>query len=129
MKISVLGSIINTKKIYQITPIVGDGCWVESNSWESENMILTDSGYMFTIEFLNEKKMKIRLSGNDVFEDDLWWMRSSFSNTSTKITKEEYEDKLKTIYDELNAFRNTIVAFWNKDKSPIPELIFNIKKR
>ena len=126
MKISIQGNIINTKKIYQITPIVGDGCWIESNSWGPEKM-LTHSGYMFSIEFLNKKEIKIHLRGNDVFEDELWWMRGS--SEKFKMTKEEYETKLKIIYDELDIFRNSVISYWNKDKSEIPSIEFNIKKQ
>ena len=112
MKISIQGRVIETENIYQIDPIKGDDCWTSRNSW-GPSSLLTHSGYEFTIRLFNEKKIKIWRSGDQTFNCDIWYME-----------KDMYEKKLKMVYDELDAFRNTVIEYWNKGKSEIPEINF-----
>lgn len=124
MKVSIEGEIVDTKNIYKIGNIVGDECW-NVEGWISPEQFLTHSGYEFTIEFFNKKNLIIRRGGNDIFKNDTaWWSHYKKGDVWVRVTKEEYEERLKIIYDELNAFRNIVIGYWNESKAEIPEIKF-----
>lgn len=106
MKISVLGHIIDTKNIYDITPIKGDACWTYLNSG------LTHSSFSFKIKFFNKKSLTIELYGDDLYpkkDEESWWDK-------------DYDKKLLQLKDKINGIRSEVIDYWNESKSEIPKI-------
>lgn len=109
MKISVIGNIIDTKDIYQITPIEGDNCWAHMS-----NNKLVNSAYRFKIKLFNQKSITVNLSGYDVYPSDgmpYWW-------------KNDYEAKINTVYNKVNMLRDKLIVMWNENGNNIPRFEF-----
>lgn len=123
MLINIIGYTINTEQIYCITPIKGNNCWshMPSNATDAK---LTHSAYSFEICFLNGKtqeSLKILLDGDKVFPIKPQY---KWNDWYSNITQEEYDTKLKIIFDKVNTVRNQVILYWNKSRSALPNIEF-----
>jgi hypothetical protein len=99
MKISVLGNLIDTENIYQITPIVFtkyddrdwcEGSWIETEESECEKA-------KFKIKFFNSNSLIIEI---DCYKD-----------------KDAEIQKIKTL-------RDVVIGYWSNNQSNIPKVEF-----
>ena len=95
MKISVLGSIIDTKNIYEITPI-----WTQFNSTYENVPLIGNVG--FTIYSFNDIHFDICLECEDFTDVKAGEIRLA------KITK----------------LRDEIIKYWSDNQSEIPKIEF-----
>lgn len=119
MKISVIGHVIETKNIYDITPIKGDNCWSYLKDDPNDNG-LTHSSFLFKIKFFNKKSLTVELCGGDLYPKDddgeSWWVR-------------DYDKKLLNLQDKINEIRNEVIGYWNESSSEIPKIEVEKKEK
>ena len=99
MKISVLGDIIDTKKIYKISKLNENGMVIPYRCW-------------FTIHFYNKKEIEISLSTSSVIARVIY-------NNSDEFNKAKSEVKEKVV-----SVRNKVLNYWVENKSDIPVIDF-----
>lgn len=116
MKIAINGNIIDTKKIYNITPI-------ENSDRKYTNRINEPGkkydylGFSFNIEFLNKKSLCINCTGDNIFprRENYHW---------NDWYKENYENKYELLRIHIEKFRDSIIKIWSENQSDIPQ--FNL---
>lgn len=118
MKISVLGNIIDTEDIYQITPIKENQFNI--NFFNSKSLTIYRSFYeLLCKKFIeetnpsNELKQQLKNSFCLYISPELYEYEI---NNKEKITK-ECERQLETI-------RNVIISYWSNNQSQIPKIEF-----
>jgi hypothetical protein len=116
MKIAVNGNIIDTKKIYNITPIEKSDNTYTNRIKETGNQY-DYLGYSFEIKFLNKKSLTINCIGDNLFprKENYQW---------NDWYKEDYEKKYELLRLYINEFRNSIIKIWLENQSNIPQ--FNL---
>jgi hypothetical protein len=102
MLISIQGTIIDTEDIYKISEVSGDNCWSTSDK-------IKHSGFHFYIELFNDKSISVSLDGDSF--GYCWW-------------ETDYENRINQIEQKVKDFRETVIGYWNKSKSQIPQIEF-----
>lgn len=109
MLLTINGSVIDTRNIYEITPV------------ETADKGGNAQCFSFSIKFLNQKKKEIQTSGYEEYTRD----KGVAPNYDVNNWLNYWEQKEKYIplaKARLEAFRSKIIAHWQKDPSPIPSI-------
>jgi hypothetical protein len=132
MKISVLGSLIDTEFIYDISPVEPISKMYSRERKTEYEGLAQSAG--FTIYFLNKKKLDVSLSTNDfknnleLYKDDNEYIYSPVNNRVFETVNRSMELS-NTIslhmLNVLNDLRNRIADVWKKSQGNIPKFEFN----
>lgn len=109
MKISVLGNIIDTELIYNITPIKESDRWVD---------------FKFFIKFFNDKELLIERTSNCYIYDGYIIISGSNSRNPGNIEDIHNSEHYKKALKEITTLRDAIIAYWSNNQSAIPKLEF-----
>lgn len=112
MKISILGNIIETEYIYQITNLNTD--FYEAIFSKKKKIISID----FEILFFNQKKMRIYIAAYQFDEEGNYKASSSHAIHSDEVS-EKIQQKMPVMIESI---RNEILKFWNPEDSKIPKI-------
>lgn len=108
MKIAINKTVIDTKDIYQISPI-------------DSNHSVDDMS--FSIWFFNNEKFEVLFSLKNYYGEnwlDPYKVKGNFA--LTEDSRAEIRGLLKKAEHAFNAIRNQIIDLWNEDKLTIPEI-------
>jgi hypothetical protein len=137
MKIAVLGNIIDTELIWNISPLE-TLCTLTYSGLNGKIISCSE----FTIHFFNKKKMVIRLNIDD-FDNDLNMFEPKLELSNLKEGSESLkyykEISARTIEDNkrisghmlklLSDLRNRVIAEWNNNMPIITMLEFKTNKK
>lgn len=119
MKISVLGNIIDTKKIYRISNII-------------TNSEYGHIDFEFVIDMYNKKQLCIRKSSGcyinyqedfATIDEENFKIRCETGERIDRKLIEESKTYLK-YKKQIETLRNVIIAYWSNNQSDIPKIEF-----
>jgi hypothetical protein len=124
MKIAINRDIVETEDIYNITKVVGDGCWLDYQDEEVyiKNKNLTHGGYEFFVElYTDHRSIKVSIDGNKMFGSD-WWRKYQKDYSG-------YLSKLEIMKNKAERFRQELIKIWQDTVLDIPKFeIDNFEK-
>ena len=113
MKISVLGNIIDTENIYQITPI-----------YQKQN---DHFSFTFSILFFNDKEFKVFKNAGVYFDGSTYL---NIPEENIKDYKEGTQERAinsityKKNLKEIETLRDVVISYWSNNQSNIPKIEF-----
>lgn len=119
MIISVLGNLIDTRSISNITKVepvkMGMGYFTKDGKLKS-----VFKGFGFTINQFNGVESYIEI------DYDILSSKFNRTNWYDPNNIKDYETNLKILEESINEVYNTVIDYWNKDKTDIPLIDFKI---